>query len=310
MTARAVRAVGVVGLGLLIGGCEPGAERAGDEAYLAGRYADAYAAYVTAAGDDGEGEVWIKAGAAAAKAGMRDSAVAAYLRAAATDPERRQEAADALEELARTAERAGELETLRRAAVALWETAPERPIGRYTTVLLSRAAPEPGEAADLLPDALAAAPAGAAFDSLLLKYGKALAATGQCDAAVAAFRGVLRRSADTARRAESGIALARCALTLGDSALAAGHAVDADRWYTVAAQVDSASTEGRRALIGIGDARVAQGDTIAAMIVWGRAGRRNGGKAAGDSIAALAEARIRAFAGTDTAGDSGRMGEQ
>lgn len=306
---------------LLIGvvGCRADGERAGDEAYVAGEYANAYAAYAAAA-RDGAGEIWAKAAAAAGKAGLRDSAVAAYSMLAAAEPTRRAEAADGLDELARAAERANDVPTLRRALAALRELAPERPMGRYAFALLSRASLAPEEAVQLLPGALAAAPSGATFDSLLLRYGSALAETGKCGDGIAAFRGVLRRSADTARKGGANRSLADCALELGTQALAAGRPIDGDRWFTIAARTDSTSATGRRALLGVGDARVAQGDTIAAMIVWQRLADRSlppgkGGagsrrpEEAGDSISMVAAARVRAYSVTDTAGDSARTGE-
>jgi hypothetical protein len=82
--------------------------------------------------------------------------------------------------------------------------------------------------------------------------------------------------------------------------------VDGDRWFALAARLDPGSAAGQRALIGVGDARIAVGDTIAAVIVWQRLAD---GADTADSIGLMAAARIRALGVTDTAGDSSRMRE-
>lgn len=280
------------------------AERRGDEAYVAGRFGEAYAAYA-AARDDGSGQLHVKAATAATRAGMPDSAIAAWLRVVEADPARSAEAADGLEAVARGAERERNLPVLRRALGAIGLVAPERPTGRYALGLLAATDLEDEEAIRLLPGALAAASAGTVFDSLMLRYGTALVAGGKCDEATDAYRAVLRRTSDTARRALAGRELSSCALTLGLAALDAGRAVDGDRWFGLAARLDSGTAVGRRALVGLGDARVAVGDTIAAVIVW----QRLADEAAADSISLMAAARLRALGVTDTAGDSTRMRE-
>lgn len=78
--------------------------------------------------------------------------------------------------------------------------------------------------------------------------------------------------------------------------------MEAERWLVIAA-ADSGSPVGRRALLPLGDARLAQGDPIAAAIVWQRALRADDG----DSIGSEAARRIRALGVTDTVGDSARM---
>ncbi len=287
---------------LLLAACgSRDAERRGDEAYVAGRYAEAQAAYA-AARDDGSGQLHAKAAAAAARAGMPDSAIAAWLRVVEADAARSDEAADGIEEVARRDERERNLPALRRAIGALGLVAPGRPVGRHALALLNAADLDGEEAMRLLPAALAAAPAGTEFDSLMLRYGAALVAGGKCDEATDAYRAVLRRSADSARRAVAGRELSGCALTLGLGALDAGRAVDGDRWLGLAARLDTGAV-GRRAQLGIGDARVAVGDTIAAVILWQRLADLPGT----DSISVMAAARLRALGVTDTAGDTTRM---
>lgn len=291
---------------LLLAACgSRDAERRGDEAYVAGRYGEAYASW-TAARDDGSGSLHAKAAAAATRAGMPDSAIAAWLRVVEADAGRSGEAADGLEAVARNAERARDFPALRRAIGAIGLVAPERPVGRYALALLSATTVDQDEAVRLLPGALAAASAGTEFDSLMLRYGEALVAGGRCDEAVDAYRAVLRRTGDSARRALASRELSGCAFVLGQAALEAGRAVDSDRWFGLAARLDSGSAIGRRALVGMGDARVAVGDTIAAVIVW----QRLADEAEADSISQLAAARLRALGVTDTAGDSARMRER
>ncbi len=293
--------------GVLLAACMGrDAERRGDDAYVAGRFEEAFAAY-QAGRDAGDGQLHAKAAAAAASAGMPDSAIAAWLRVVEADAARSGEAADGLEAVARAAERQRNVAVLRRAIGALGLVAPERPVGRYALTLLGGTELDGDEAVRLLPGALAAAPAGTAFDSLMLRYGRALSDGGRCDEAVDAYRAVLRRTGDTARRTRAGRGLAGCALQLGVAALEAGRAVDGDRWFGLAARLDSGTAVGRRALIGLGDARVAVGDTIAAVIVWQRLADAAD---AADSNSLMAAARLRALGVTDTAGDTSRTRER
>lgn len=278
-------------------------EEIGDAAYVEGRFADAYAAYAAAA-PAASADIWAKLGAAAMGMGALDSAAEAYVRLEAEDPARTAEAADGLEIIARRAERAGDLGALRTALFALRRVAPERPLGRLTYALARRAALTPAEVVALLPSALGAAPDAAGFDRLLLRYAIALRDSEDCPAAAEAYRSVLRRSPAPALRNPAADGLARCAVELGLASLSGNRPVDADRWFTLAAQVDPASPAGRRALVGLGDARVAQGDPIAAAIAWQRAIDR--GEPA-DSIARMASSRLRGLDLTDTAGDSSRM---
>jgi tetratricopeptide (TPR) repeat protein len=162
------------------------------------------------------------------------------------------------------------------------------------------------EAVDWLPAALAAAGSRTQFDTLLLRYGAALEEAGNCGEALGAYESVIRRRADSARRSAATRGVARCGLALGATALRSSDAIAADRWFTRVAAVDPGSGAGRRALIGLGDARVAQGDTIAAVIAWQRAA--DAGRS-GDSIGVMAARRIRAAAGTNRAGDTTRVRE-
>ena len=290
----------------LAAGCTgTGLERAADDAYAAGRYTEAYAVYA-AIGKEAGGDAWLKAAAAARGAKRFDLAVAALESFARSLPARRAEAADGVEQVMLAAEASRDPGGLRVALAAYGRLAPERPIGRYVLALLHLAPIAPDEAVDWLPAALAVAPARTVFDTLLLQYAAALEDAGNCGEALAAYESVLRRRADSARRSAATRGVARCGLALGAASLRAGDAMAADRWFTRVASADPASPAARRALVGLGDARVVQGDTIAAVIAWQRAadlGR------AGDSIGVIARRRVRAAANTNRAGDTTRTRE-
>lgn len=288
-------------LALLLACEAKGSEREADAAYAARRYADAYAGYARFAGDAGA-VVWAKAGAAAMAAGLLDSAAAAYARLASEDPTRRLEALEGLDRTGRLAVRMENRPALRRVVLAIRELDSERPVGRLALPLLRGGSLAPAEAVQLLPAALAAAPDPDAFDALLLAYAEALDGTGDCVGAAEAYRGFLRRNAQSPARPGARERLAACAFSAGVAALAEQRAIDAERWLLLAA-ADSASPLGRRALLPLGDARLAQGDPIAAAIVWQRALRAE----EGDSIGREAARRIRALGVTVTVGDSARM---
>ncbi|HEX6644820.1 MAG TPA: hypothetical protein VF037_09080 [Gemmatimonadales bacterium] len=286
----------------LAGGCGgAGAEERADEAYAARRYADAYAAY-RALAEDGGASLWAKAGAAAAAAGMLDSAAAAYRSLAAADPGRTGEALEGLDRTGRLAIRSSNLRALRMVVDGITALDSVRPVGRFAYPLLRGAPPAPADTARLLPAALAAAPDAEAFDALLLAWGRALEAGGDCTGAAEAYRGFLRRTAHV--RAEPGVRerLTACAYEAGMASLEAGRPVEAERWLQIAV-ADSGGPEGRRALLALGDARLAQGDPIAAAIVWQRALRGD----PDDSVAVEAARRIRTLADPDTTGGSPRM---
>jgi len=299
-------AASVIAAVALASGCgRAGLERTADAAYSGGRFAEAYAAYAPLAKDEG-GDLWLKAAAAARGAGRRDLAAAALESFGNTSPAHRAEAADGLEQVMAGADQARDPDGLRIALAAYQRLAPDRPVGRWVLALLRLAPIAPGEAIDWLPAALAAAPGRTEFDTLLLRYGAALEEAGNCGEALAAYESVIRRRADSARRWAATRGVARCGLALGATALRSDDAIAADRWFTRVAAVDPASGAGRRALVGLGDARLVQGDTIAAVIAWQRAadaGRR------GDSIGVMAARRIRAAAGTNRAGDTTRVRE-
>ena len=295
-------------IALLLGGAcrAPVTDRevAGDRAYGAGRYPDAYEAYAAAVAGRGGSRLWAKAAGAALRAGRLGDAAEAWVRLAAEDPMRAGEAADGLEEIARTAA-PRDTHALHAAVSGLRRVVPDRPIGAHALALVRRVALDGAEAVSILPQALAAGGDRGTVDSLLLEYGEALQATAACDEASDAFRAVLRRSSDPGLTRDAGSGLSVCALRLGLGALADNRPADAER-LLVEVSGDSATWIGRRARLGLGDARLAQGDTAGAIEAFESAGAAAGTP---DSISQLAAARLSALAATQSAGDSARTSE-
>ncbi len=244
------------------------AERRGDQAYGLGQYAEALRQYRTLADGDASARVWAKVGAAALRSGDLEEAADAYLHLAGEDPERTQEAAEGLEEVARTAERADRGDALQRAVIGLQTVAPDRVPGRYALRLAQQEGAEPEELVTLLPRAIAAAPDQQAVDSLLALHARLLQQTTGCGQAMFQYRAVLRRSQDSSVRGAARKGAADCALTLGRRSLTSGRDDDAALWFAEAARMDSTSAAGRQALFAYGDTRLAQGDTLAAALAF------------------------------------------
>ena len=263
-------------------------EQLGDAAYAQGEYGTALEEYRAASrGDDGA-TLWAKLAAAALKSGDYREAAEAYSRVAAADPDRGTEAARGLEQVARAAERSQEGLALREAIEALRRLEPERVSARQTIALVRSGQLEPFEAAGIGPLALAAAGDAAMVDQMLVMYGGALRQTTACAEAADVFLAALRRSRDPAVRPRALEGLGACGLQLGFEALMVGEPLVATRWFQRVAAVDSTSDRGRRALVGLGDARVAQGDILGAAIAYQDAMRPG----ASDSLVALAQERL------------------
>lgn len=256
---------------LLAAGCGVAAadhERLGDRAYREGRFADAIAEYRAALKGSNRSPLLAKLGAAGLHAADLGTAVDAYSRLAQNDPAEVGEAAVGLERAARQAERggAGELVHLAAAVRALRSKAPGRPLGRFAL------APTTGlpatEALGALPAGLASAVDGRTVDSLLVAYGAAQQTTTACDAATRTYQSVLRRTRDNGLRLRANSGLASCALRLGLDALQAEDGEQAERWFEAAVSAAASSPSGWRAAIGLGDARLRQGDLLGAAIAW------------------------------------------
>lgn len=284
-------------LALLAGGCVTAAadhERLGDRAYREGRFADAVAEYRAAQKSGVRDRVWAKLGAAA----LHDRALAlgieAYVELATADPSRAAEAAAGLERVAHLAERggSGDLIHLANAVRALRTVAPGRPLGRFA---LAPAAGLPAvEALGALPAALASASDSRIVDSLLVAYGKAQQLTTACETATRTLRAVLRRTRDAGLRASAAEGVGACALRLGLDALAAEQAAAAERWFEEAIATAAATPSGWRAQIGLGDARLSQGDVLGAAIAYQAVA---GAAGVPDSLATLAEGKLNALGG-------------
>jgi tetratricopeptide (TPR) repeat protein len=266
------------------------AERQADAAYGSGRFAEALTAYQAIAGTSPDGRLWAKIAAASLRADRLGEATDAYLHLAGEDPTRVREAAAGLDAVARAAERRGDREALHEAVLGLQTLTPDGVLGRYALVLAQEADAEPDEEVQLLPAAIAAAGDQSVVDSLLLRYGRALQTTAGCGQALLQYRAVLRRAQDSTLRNGAKASAGACAFGLGQRALTAGRDQDAALWFAEAARADSASELGRRALVGMGDVRLRQGDTLAAALAYQAAVTAS--PAGGDSVAGVASARL------------------
>ncbi len=282
------------------GGSAGDLERRGDQAYGQAQYTEALAQYTSVLGSNPDPRVWAKAGAAALHGGELQKASDAYIRLAAEDPRRVQEAAEGLESVVRAADRRADSTSLQHALSGLQAIAPERLTGRYAVLLATRPGAGSAELVALLPGAIAAALEPTAVDSLLTLYGSALEATAGCGQALLQFRAVLRRSNDSTMRARARGGVAACAFALGERADSQGKSLDAALWFAEAARADSVSPVGRRASLRSAEARLAQGDTIAAAIAFQSV--ISAGSA--DSAGQIAAERLRSLGVTPAPGDS------
>jgi tetratricopeptide (TPR) repeat protein len=288
---------------ILLAGCSGSAsdhERLGDTAYEQSDWAAALGEYREASRDQTNGRPWAKLGAAALKAGAFREAADAYTKLAEVDNSRESEAARGLEQVARAADRADAGPGLEDAVDALRRLAPGRVSTRYTSALLRRGQLEPAEAAGIGPLALAAAGDAAAVDEMLVQYGASLQRTTACGEAADAYSAALRRSRDANVRSRAMEGLGTCGVQLGQEALLLERPEVAHQWFAKVVAVDSSSERGRRALVGLGDTRVEQGDVLGAAIAYQEAMRPG----ASDSIVAMATERLGRLGAHAAAADS------
>lgn len=278
-------------VGACRGAVDPVAE--GDRLYRGGDFAGAQASYRMAAGPSAPAGLWARLGAAAVEAGDVASALEAYERLGLLDPTRRAEAARGVERAIRLVDGPGDsLGHGRRALAVLQRIAPARPIGRV--VWATGAIVPSGPGGDLLPAAVAVAAPGAGVTGVLLQVAEARSAADQCQMAMGVYRTALRRLADTTIRATLARASAGCALRLGQAALAQDQVETAERWFDEASRAPATPAVVVAGQLGWGDARLRQGDLLAAAIVWqGIAARTD----IPDSLASAARERLRALAG-------------
>ena len=244
-------------------------ERLGDQAYRGGHFAEALGEYQAAQRSGVRTRVWAKTGSAALKAEDYAAATAAYSALAHDDPSRATEAAIGLERVARAAVRGGgsNLANVRKAVLALRAVSPARPLGSLARAPLE-ASTDASEALGLLPPAIATAGNTRSVDSLLLRYAEAQRTTVACDEAARTYRTLLRRTDDAGLKATGRSGLADCALLLGQDALTTKDGAAAERWFETVVGFEPETVRGWRAQIGLGDARVLQGDALGAAVAY------------------------------------------
>jgi tetratricopeptide (TPR) repeat protein len=258
-------------LAVVLGGCTSAAadhERLGDRAYREGHFVGAVAEYRAAVNGHGGARLYAKLGSAALHNRELPTAIEAFTALKEADPSRAAEAAAGLERAAALAARGGEAQRTQLAAAvrALRSVAPGRPLNRFG--LSSAAGLEANEALAALPAALASASNGRAVDSLLLAYGEAQMVTTACEAATHTFGVVMRRSRDSGLRSIAAQGAGACALRLGLDALAGEQSEVAERWLEAAISAAPGTPFAWRAAIGLGDARLKQGDAIGAAVAY------------------------------------------
>lgn len=265
----------------------------GDRLYRDGAFAEAVAAYGLAAGPASPASVWARLGASALQAGDVATALEAFENLGLSDPTRRAEAARGVERASRLAGSPGDsLGHGRRALEVLQRLVPTRPISQ---VVWSTGAVAPrGRSGDLLPAAVAVAAPGPGVTGVLLRVAEARSSANQCEAAMGAFRTALRRLVDTAARALATQAAADCALRLGQQALSQDQAEAAERWFEEASRGAATAALAASSQLGWGDARLRQGDVLAAAIVWQGVATRTD---IPDTLVNAARERLRALAG-------------
>ncbi len=282
------------------GGTAADHERLGDTAYAAGEYGTAIEEYRAASGPKADAALWAKLGAAALKTEDLAEALEAYQQLAEKDQTRLQEAARGLEQVARAADRSGNGAALQRSVDALRRLAPARVTPRYTMSLVRSGQLEPTAIASLGPLALAAAGDAAATDQVLMQYGGALQATTACAEAAEIYLTALRRLRDGAVYQKAVAGLGSCGLQLGQEALLVDRPEVAAQWFERVLAEDQESARARRALVGLGDARVALGDLLGATLVYQDAMKAN----STDSIAVLASQRLARLGASAATADS------
>ena len=262
-------------LGLLLAGlvcgCPAGGaaadhEQLGDRAYREGRYPAAVAEYEAALKHRDNARLLAKLGAAALHDGELPKAIDAYTGLKQADGARATEAAAGLERVAELAARRGLLVDLTKAVRALRVVAPGRPLGRFGVA--QAAGLDAPEALVALPAALASASKGRLADSLLLAYAEAQRVTTACEAATHSYGALLRRSQDARLRARAAEGVGVCALRLGLDALSAEQSEAAEGWFETVRRSVPATPLAWRAAIGMGDARLKQGDVLGAAVAY------------------------------------------
>lgn len=275
-------------LGAVACGPAGGPEGMADRDYAEGRYQEALAVYVPLVESEPTPSLWAKVGASALRLGRLREATAAYQALATSAPDRAEEAAEGLERVIEAAERQREEVSLEEAVAALRAVAPDRPLGRHALNLM-QVANGPVSSSDFAA-ALAVASDARTVDSLLVQQAGALAKTGSCSAAIRLYQAAVRRAGRSGNSgAEAG--LVDCFFRLGATQLMSAPD-SAEAWFRSAAGIDSTSSVGRAAMVGVGDARLRQGDLIGAALAY-QTVLSSGDRS--DSLATVAGAKLNAL---------------
>jgi tetratricopeptide (TPR) repeat protein len=220
--------------------------------------------------------------------GQLREATAAYQALASAAPDRADEAAEGLERVIEAAERRRDEVRLEEAVSALRAVAPDRPLGRHALNLM-QVAEGPVAASDFAA-ALAVASDARTVDSLLVQQAGALAATGECTEAIELYQAALRRAGRSGNRgAEAGVV--DCFFRLGAMQLMTAPD-SAEAWFRSAAGINATTPLGRAAMVGLGDARLRQGDLVGAALAYQTilsSGDRS------DSLSTVAAAKLNAL---------------
>lgn len=268
---------------------------------MKGDYATAVAEYRAGVQASSRPELLAKLASAAFHLKNFREAAEGYRRLGETDPSRAGEAATGLERVARGAQEAFDALALREALLGLKAIAPERPTGRIALSLALSGRMEPGEALPLIPYALAGAANDQQVDSLLVLYGNANRATTACEEAVRIYRAVLRRTNDGVPSPAASAGLGNCAVQLGRDAVALEQPQIAERWFRMAVEANAPGDLMREALLGLGDARLQQGDSLEAAASYRRALDLAG---AADSLGQAADQKLRQLETTAVPADT------
>jgi hypothetical protein len=265
---------------MVVAACAPGPdhERLGDRRYADRSFTDALAEYrIAVRRHRGSAELWAKFAAAALHVGALQEAVGAYRTMAGEEPTYAEEAADGLMRAAAQAVEAHDLAALTQAVAGLREVQPDRPLGPLAAALGASFDPggRPADALDLLLQAAAVSPPGAA-DSLLVLYGDLIVQLAQFDAAQRTYESVVRRAPPPAVARAARAGLATCAVERGRDALGAGLLEDATEWFHTAIGFGEPDSIVRVAWLLTGDAKWAAGDTTAAVDAYRRAASGGG----------------------------------
>jgi tetratricopeptide (TPR) repeat protein len=274
--------------------------RLGDQAYGDGDFSGALVEYRLALRQRApDGPLRARAAQAAFNAGDLLAATEEFVAMAVEAPERKAEAVDGLELVARAAVEQSNGPALEAAVAGFGEFAEGRALGGFARELAGTLgdAPRSQEALPVLLFAAAAAPDAAQQDSLMFVYASVLRRLDRCNEALAVFESLARR-ARRARLAENArVDGANCALSAGRTALDRGTPEVAAEWFVRAASIGGNTPLGRQGYVRLGDVRLALGAYDEALAAYERAIL---GLPPTDSLYRAVSDRINAVANAET----------